>query len=207
MLNLLNRLQDLIESFRAIDFLAPLALRLYLAPVFWVAGTNKIAGFSSTVEWFGNPDWGLGLPAPLLMATLATATEVIGALFLLLGFAVRWISIPLMVTMLVAMFTVHIENGWQAIADSSSAFASSMLGPLQIEDAGAAADRLDAAKSILQENGDYAWLTEAGSFVVLNNGIEFAATYFVMLLVLFLIGAGRYLSADYWIARRFRQQR
>jgi uncharacterized membrane protein YphA (DoxX/SURF4 family) len=141
------------------------------------------------------------------MATLATATEVIGALFLLLGFAVRWISIPLMVTMLVAMFTVHIENGWQAIADSSSAFASSMLGPLQIEDAGAAADRLDAAKSILQENGDYAWLTEAGSFVVLNNGIEFAATYFVMLLVLFLIGAGRYLSADYWIARRFRQQR
>jgi uncharacterized membrane protein YphA (DoxX/SURF4 family) len=207
MLNLLNRLQDLIESFRALDFLAPLALRLYLAPVFWVAGTNKIAGFSSTVEWFGNPDWGLGLPAPLLMATLATATEVIGALFLLLGFAVRWISIPLMVTMLVAMFTVHIENGWQAIADSSSAFASSMLGPLQIEDAGAAADRLDAAKSILQENGDYAWLTEAGSFVVLNNGIEFAATYFVMLLVLFLIGAGRYLSADYWIARRFRQQR
>ncbi|MGD8207574.1 MAG: DoxX family protein, partial [Thiohalocapsa sp.] len=142
MLNLLNRLQDLIESFRALDFLAPLALRLYLAPVFWVAGTNKIAGFSSTVEWFGNPDWGLGLPAPLLMATLATATEVIGALFLLLGFAVRWISIPLMVTMLVAMFTVHIENGWQAIADSSSAFASSMLGPLQIEDAGAAADRL-----------------------------------------------------------------
>jgi hypothetical protein len=39
---------------------------------------------------------------------------------------------------------------------------------------------------------------------VLNNGIELAATEFVMLLALFFMGAGRYLSADYWIARRFR---
>jgi putative oxidoreductase len=37
---------------------------------------------------------------------------------------------------------------------------------------------------------------------VLNNGIEFAATYFIMLLALFFIGAGRYVSLDYWIARR-----
>ena len=41
-------------------------------------------------------------------------------------------------------------------------------------------------------------------FVVLNNGIEFAATYFIMLLALFFIGAGRYLGLAYWIARRFR---
>ena len=39
---------------------------------------------------------------------------------------------------------------------------------------------------------------------MLNNGIEFAATYFAILLALFFMGAGRYLSADYWIARRFR---
>ena len=41
------------------------------------------------------------------------------------------------------------------------------------------------------------WLTENGSFVVLNNGIEFAATYFIMLLALFYLGAGRYISMDY----------
>ncbi len=40
--------------------------------------------------------------------------------------------------------------------------------------------------------------------MVLNNGVEFAATYFIMLLVLFFIGGGRYLSVDYWIARRCR---
>jgi hypothetical protein len=38
---------------------------------------------------------------------------------------------------------------------------------------------------------------------LLNNGIEFAATYFIMLLALFFIGAGRYLSVDFWLARRF----
>jgi len=39
--------------------------------------------------------------------------------------------------------------------------------------------------------------------VILNNGIEFAATYFIMLLALFFIGAGRYFSMDYWIRRGF----
>ena len=66
-----------------------------------------------------------------------------------------------------------------------------------------AAERLSRARSILKENGNYEWLTEQGSFVVLNNGIEFAATYFIMLLALFFIGGGRYVSIDYWIARHF----
>jgi hypothetical protein len=37
---------------------------------------------------------------------------------------------------------------------------------------------------------------------VLNNGIEFAATYFVMLLALLYLGSGK-AGADYWINRRF----
>jgi uncharacterized membrane protein YphA (DoxX/SURF4 family) len=204
MLPLLNKFQDIIDAVRAIDFIAPLALRLYLAPVFWVAGMNKVAGFEGTVAWFGNPDWGLGLPMPMLMAALATGTEVVGAVLLLLGFAVRWISIPLIITMLVAIFTVHIENGWQAIADGGSAFASKHLGVFQYEDASAAGERLARAKDILKEHGNYDWLTEAGSFVISNNGIEFATTYLVMLLALFFLGGGKYLSIDYWLARRYR---
>ena len=82
---------------RYLDGLAPLALRLYLVPVFWMAGTQKIQGMDNTIEWFGNPDWGLGLPFPALMAYLAAYTEAIGALLLLLGLATRWISIPLMI--------------------------------------------------------------------------------------------------------------
>jgi putative oxidoreductase len=169
-----------------LDGLAPLAMRLYLVPVFWMAGTQKIAGIDSTIEWFGNPDWGLGLPAPELLAYLAAYTEAIGALLLLLGLATRWISIPLMATMLVAVFAVHWDHGWSAIADSSS------------EDV---AVRLGTAKEILREHGNYSWMTEKGNFVILNNGIEFAATYFIMLFSLLFTGGGRYTSVDYFLSR------
>jgi uncharacterized membrane protein YphA (DoxX/SURF4 family) len=205
MIRLLNKLQDILDALRAIDFLGPLALRLYLAPVFWVAGVEKVTGFEGIVEWFGNPDWGLGLPAPALMAFLATSTEVLGAIFLLVGFAVRWISIPLMATMVVAAVSVHWEHGWQAIASAKAPFSAESLGVFQFENADGAYQRLDAAKEILKEHGNYDWLTGQGTLVVLNNGIEWAATYFVMLLALFFIGAGRYASVDHWISRRFRQ--
>ena len=171
-----------------LDGLAPLALRLYLVPVFWMAGTQKIAGMQSTTEWFGNPDWGLGLPFPEVLAYLAAYTEAIGALLLLLGLATRWISIPLMVTMLVAIFAVHWDQGWAAIADS---------GAQEV------AVRLGAAKEILREHGNYTWLTEKGNFVILNNGIEFAVTYLVMLLALLFTGGGRFTSVDYYLGRLF----
>lgn len=202
MLALLNKLQDLLDATRAVDFLAPLALRLYLAPVFWVAGVEKIAGFGDIVEWFGNPDWGLGLPAPALMAFLATATEVLGALLLLIGFAVRWISLPLMATMVVAMVTVHWEHGWQAIASSKAPFAADSLGPLQWEDPMHHFETLKMAKDVLQQ---CSFEAGSGTLVVLNNGIEFAATYLAMLLALFFMGGGRFASVDYWIARRYRR--
>jgi uncharacterized membrane protein YphA (DoxX/SURF4 family) len=184
------------DKLRVLDFLGPLVLRLYLAPVFWMAGSSKIdfstfMPYQNTVSWFGNPDWGLGLPLPGLMAFLAGWSEVLGAIFLLTGFAVRWISIPLIVTMLVAIFSVHLKNGWLAIASGSGFFATDRTME--------AVERLARAKEILREHGNYDWLTEHGNLVVLNNGIEFAVTYLIMLLVLFFIGAGKYLSVDYWL--------
>lgn len=191
MKHILNKFHAMLNMTRAADFIAPLALRLYLAPVFWMAGSKKLANMDSTIEWFANPDWGLGLPFPELMAWSAALTEAGGAILLLTGLAVRWISVPLIITMLVAIFTVHWQNGWLAIAEGS--------GSLFANDRSVAAiERLDIAKDILQEHGNYSWLTEHGSIVILNNGIEFATTYLIMLLVLFFYGAGRYLSVDYW---------
>jgi len=190
------KLQQLLDSTRVLDFLAPLALRLYLAPIFWMAGSDKIENFSDRVDWFGNPDWGLGLPFPTLLTGLATAAEAGGAIMLVFGLGVRWVSIPLMVTMLVAMFSVHWVNGWQTIADAKFCL-------FNCSDANEAVERLSAAKEILREHGNYDWLTGQGGITILNNGIEMGATYFIMLLALFFIGGGRYFSADYWIARRF----
>lgn len=180
---------------RLFDGLAPLALRLYLVPVLMQAGYNKLAHFDDTVAWFANPDWGLGMPMPTLMAALAAGTEFFGAILLLLGLATRLISIPLMITMLVAAFTVHWPNGWLAIADGSSWLAND-----RVLEAG---EKLAQAKSLLQEYGNYDWLTSSGNLVVLNNGIEFAVTYFIMLLALLSLGGGRYTSLDYIIAQRY----
>jgi Predicted membrane protein len=183
------------DKAKCMDFIAPLLLRLYLAPVFWMAGTKKFISFSDTVEWFGNSEWGLGLPLPYLLVFLVALLETLGALFLLFGFATRVMSLPLMVIMLVAALTTHWSNGWLAIATGSGIFASDRTV--------GAMERLEQAKQILQAQGDYQWLTENGSLVILNNGIEFAATYFVMLLVLFFMGGGRFVSADYWLVRRY----
>ncbi len=194
MKQLLTRMQGFMDATKAVDFLGPLALRLYLVPVFWVAGTNKLSGMENVIAWFGNPDWGLGLPFPTLMAWLAVGSEVLGAIALLIGLGTRWFSIPLMVTMLVAIFSVHWGNGWQAIADPMSPFANANVQ--------GAIERLDKAKDLLKEHGNYEWLTETGNFVVSNNGIEWAATYFLMLLALFFSGAGK-LSVDHLLAGKF----
>lgn len=214
MIGILNFFQKLLDRTRALDFLAPLALRLYLVPVFWMAGSKKLnnAGLDclspvsgpcdfaprqDIIDWFGNSEWGLGLPFPELLAYLAAYTEYFGAILLLIGLAVRWISLPLMATMVVAIVTVHIQNGWLAIAEGTGLFATARTE--------GAIERLDVAKRILQDHGNYSWLTENGGFVVLNNGIEFATTYFIMLLALFFMGAGNYFSVDYWIARKWRR--
>lgn len=196
MINLLNKAQDTLNLTCNLEFLAPLLLRIYLIPVFWMAGTQKLGHFEDTVNWFGNADWGLGLPFPAVMASLAIIAELGGSILLILGLAVRWISIPMMFTMIVAAVTVHLENGWLAIATGGGVFATDRTV--------GAIERLDRMKSILHEHGNYDWLTENGPIVILNNGIEFASTYFIMLVALFFIGGGKYLSADYWIAQKFR---
>lgn len=200
----------LFRRLRHLDGLPPLLMRLYLAPVMIAVGLHKFRNWDDMVAWFGNPDWGLGLPAPALMVALAASAELCGGFALLLGLAVRWFAIPLLISMAVATATVHWQHGWFAIApgdpDTSTAKVLAMVGipaaARSLENSVEVGKRVSAARSLLREHGHYDWLTEKGNFVVLNNGIEFAATYFIMLLSLFFSGGGRYVSLDYWLARR-----
>jgi len=199
-----------LSKLQCIDWLGPLALRLYLAPIFIGAGLHKFANWDSMVAWFGNPEWGLGLPLPGLMLLLAAGAELIGGLALVVGLATRLVVIPLMFTMLVAAATTHWDNGWFAIApgdpNTSTAKVLAMMGipaaERSLENSEGVGERLQAARGLLQTHGNYNWLTEKGPFVILNNGIEFAATYFIMLLALLFAGGGRWCSIDYWLVRR-----
>lgn len=216
--------QGFLSQLKYFDGIPALLIRLYLAPVFIMAGFSKtqllneeVTGFSAImadpniIAWFGNSDWGLGLPFPALLANLVILVEFFGGWLLLIGAFTRLISIPLMFTMVVAATSVHADNGWFAItptnSDISPAKVATWLGvesaQASLENSEKTAIRLEKIRELLEENGNTDWLYEKGNIVVLNNGIEFSATYFIMLLALFFIGAGRYTSVDHYIAERF----
>jgi putative oxidoreductase len=198
-----QRYQQWRDAILRFDGIPALLLRLYLAPVMMQAGWNKYQHFSDTVEWFGNTEWGLGLPFPAVFTTLAILAELLGAILLLAGAMTRLVTLPLMMTMLVAITTVHWPYGWLAIADASSWLADGTI--FSNASVQAAPEKLAAANAILQQHGNYEWLTSSGKLVILNNGIEFAATYFLLLLALFFIGGGRYVSVDDWLKRRLNE--
>jgi len=190
-----QKLVNGLDRLKCIDFLGPLALRIYLAPIFILAGWHKLSALEDTAAYFGDF---LGLPAPMFMAFMAGSVELVGGIALLLGLALRFMVIPLMFTMIVAATTAHWENGWHALPETSLTVPWEWRTDL-IEEANL---RKDKARELLREHGNYDWLTETGSVTILKNGIEFAATYFIMLLVLLFTGAGRIVSVDYWVARR-----
>lgn len=161
------------------------AMRLLLAYAFFGPAMMKWGDMESTIMWFGNPDWGLGLPFPALNAYMAATIEILGVFMLTLGLGTRYISLPLIFVMLMAYFTVHMGHGWLAIgsADNDPEIA----------------ERIGAARDILKENGNYSWLTAKGSFVILQNGAEFVMTYIIMLLALMSFGPGK-VSVDHLIS-------
>ncbi|OEE73133.1 DoxX family protein [Vibrio ordalii] len=187
----LNWYDGVIEKFKKFDFIILLAIRLFLVPVIFVGAHSKVVGFAGTVAWFGasTADGGLNLPFPELLAFLAAATEVLGCICIALGLFTRIMAIPMIFMMSVASAMVHWKHGWDAIATSSME----------------ATVRLNGFIEWLAVNfpGRYNYITELGDPVMLNNGMEFAATSFVMLMVLFIYGGGRYVSLDYWLKKPF----
>lgn len=181
--------QLIVSRIMKVDFIALLAIRLYLIPVIYEGAHSKVLGFSGTVTWFSAPaaEGGLGLPFPVFLAFLATATEVLGLICIALGLFTRIMAIPMMVVMSVASLMVHWSHGWLAIASNSMESSQRMAVFLQW----------------LIENfpGRYNYITQLGDPIILNNGIEFSVTYFIMLLVLLIWGGGKYVSADYWLKK------
>src|SRR5689334_7647832 len=57
----------------------------------------------------------LGMPSPHLLSFLTVMTELLGGLAVLLGVFVPLASIPMAIVLIVAIFTVHLPNGFSSI--------------------------------------------------------------------------------------------
>ncbi|GAB4448602.1 MAG: DoxX family protein [Bacteroidia bacterium] len=90
--------------------LALLATRLILAYGFYGPAKMKWESIEDVASWFAD----LGIPLPTLNAYMSASFEMLGVILLALGLFTRWISIPLMFIMLVAIKTAHWENGFEA---------------------------------------------------------------------------------------------
>ncbi|WP_100658620.1 DoxX family protein [Alteromonas flava] len=93
--------------------LAPVALRLSAGVIFAAHGAQKLFGWFGGYGLEGTGQWmaSIGLEPGYLMALMAGSAEFFGGLFLLLGLLTRPTALVLAVTMLVAIVSVHLENG------------------------------------------------------------------------------------------------
>ena len=61
----------------------------------------------------------MGVPSPHLMAWLTILIELLGGLAVLVGAFVAVVSVPMVVVLLVAIFTVHLPFGFSSIKSGS----------------------------------------------------------------------------------------
>src|SRR5262245_57908450 len=109
---------------------APLPLRLVIGYGFMAHGWAKLsrgpAGFARLLEQ-------IGAPLPETTAWVSTFIELLGGLAILAGALVAVVSIPLIIMMLVAMFTVHLRYGFSAVNTIGLTADGPQFGPPGIE--------------------------------------------------------------------------
>ena len=86
------------------------ALRLTVGFAFMMHGWQKLfeMGIPGVAGFFGQ----LGVPAPMMAATLVSFLELVGGAALLVGLLTRWVAIPLAIDALVAALLVHLPKGF-----------------------------------------------------------------------------------------------
>jgi len=90
-----------------------LPVRVGAGAVFAAHGAQKLFGWFGGYGLEGTAGWmaSIGLEPGLLLAAMAGGAEFFGGLFLIVGLLVRPAALILAITMIVAIVTVHLENG------------------------------------------------------------------------------------------------
>jgi len=93
--------------------LSALPLRIIAGLLFTAHGAQKLFAWFGGYGLEGTGQWmeSIGLAPGYLMALMAGSAEFFGGLLLIIGFLTRPTSFVLAITMVVAIFSVHIDNG------------------------------------------------------------------------------------------------
>jgi putative oxidoreductase len=109
---------------------APIPLRLIVGFGFMQHGFAKL---SRGPDAFAAILHALGVPAPHFMAWVTILTELLGGLAVLVGAFVALASVPMAVLLLVAIFTVHLPNGFSSVKLIAVTTAGAQFGPVGYE--------------------------------------------------------------------------
>ena len=116
----------LLSSRFSIAHWAPIPLRLIVGYGFLQHGFAKLlkgpAAFAAILQ-------ALGVPAPHFMAWCTILIEIFGGAAALLGAFIAVASVPMAVVLLVAIFTVHLPNGFSSIKLAAITAAGPRFGP------------------------------------------------------------------------------
>jgi len=85
----------------------------------WNRGPDKFAKLLAVV----------GTPAPTIAARVVIGVELLGGLAIVLGALVLLATIPLVASMVVAMFTIHVKYGFSAVNTIGLTATGPVLGP------------------------------------------------------------------------------
>jgi putative oxidoreductase len=106
-MNLLSSVAKLLLGLaRRLESVALLAARLTVGVLFVSTGWGKVHNLGKVIEYFGE----LHIPMPAFNALLASYTELLGGMLLVVGLASRLAALPLMVTMTVALITAKADE-------------------------------------------------------------------------------------------------
>jgi len=85
---------------------APLAVRIVVGWVFLWTGWQKLHFLSRMIENFRS--W--GIPAPEILTPFASGMEFVGGVMLLVGLLTRFVSVPMMIIMIVAIVSAKWDD-------------------------------------------------------------------------------------------------
>jgi putative oxidoreductase len=71
----------------------------------------------------------IGAPFPVPTAWMVTCVEIFGGVFVIIGLLVALVSVPLIISMLVALFTVHIHYGFSSVNTIGLTPSGPIFGP------------------------------------------------------------------------------